>query len=271
MPEKTLKIALAITNSQVGRIDFNLEAMHRQVNEAANNGADVICFPEMSITGYYNNPELKKWSLPCACPELDTVSTLASSSSIAILAGFSEIDSEKRVYATHGVFYPNGQKSFYRKLHIAPPEKEILQKGSYIPIFDYLGIKFGVQLCYDAHFPELSTAMSVKGVDLIFFPHASPRGNPEKKMQSWLRHLTARAFDNGIYVAACNQCGENGKGLFFPGVALVVSPSGELESSLLTENDNILYFEISRKELADFRSSRMRYFLPNRRSDLFNL
>lgn len=271
MPDNILKIALAISNCQVGKIAFNLEAMRQQVNEATKNGAGVICFPEMNITGYYNNLELKNWSLPCDGPELDTVSKLASSSSITILAGFFEIDSEQNVYATHGVFYPNGQKSFYRKLHIAPPEKEILQKGSEIPIFDYLGIKFGIQLCYDAHFPELSTVMSLNGVDLIFFPHASPRGNPGKKLQSWMRHLTARAFDNGVFIAACNQCGENGKGLFFPGVALVISPSGELSSSLLTENDDILYFEISRKELDDFRSSRMKYFLPNRRADLFDL
>lgn len=271
MPEKTLKIALAITNSQVGKISSNLEAMNRQVNEAASNGASLICFPEMNITGYYNNLDLKKWSLPCICPELDTVESFASSSSITIIAGFSEISSDQQLYATQGVFYPDGQKSFYRKLHIAPPEKEIFQKGNEVPVFDYLGIKFGVQLCYDAHFPELSTIMSIKGVDLILFPHASPRGNSEKKMRSWLRHLTARAFDNGIYVAACNQCGENGKGLFFPGIALVVSPSGELQSSLLTENDDILYFEISKNDLADFRSSRMKYFLPNRRTDLFDL
>ncbi|WP_027360299.1 nitrilase-related carbon-nitrogen hydrolase [Desulforegula conservatrix] len=271
MPENIIKIAIAISNSQVGKIALNIEAMKRQVNEAASNGASLICFPEMNITGYYNSLELKNWSLPNECPELDIILQLASSFSITILAGFSEIDPEQNVYATHGVFYPNGQKYFYRKLHIAPPEKGIFQKGSEVPVFDYLGVKFGVQLCYDAHFPDLSTIMSLKGVDLIFFPHASPRGNSEKKMLSWLRHLTARAFDNGIYVAACNQCGENGKGLSFPGVALVVSPSGELESSLLTENDDILYLEFSKKTLADFRSSRMKYFLPNRRTDLFDL
>ncbi len=70
----------------------------------------------------------------------------------------------------------------------------------------------GIQLCYDAHFPELSTRMAVNGADIIFMPHASPRGTPSQKLTSWLRHLTARAFDNGVFIVACNQNGDNQKG-----------------------------------------------------------
>jgi predicted amidohydrolase len=52
--------------------------------------------------------------------------------------------------------------------------------------------------------------------------------NPAEKFESWMRHLPARAFDNGVFVGACNPVGENGAGLSFPGVALLLGPDGRL-------------------------------------------
>jgi len=181
MFENFFKIALAICNCQVGEIALNMEAIKKQVSEAVKNGAHLICFPEMNITGYYNNHDIRNWSLPRTTTEIETLSSFATRSSITILAGFSEIDANSSLFATHGIFFPNGQKKFYRKLHISPPEKEIFEKGDEVPVFEYHGIKFGVQLCYDAHFPELSTVMSLKGVDLIFFPTLLPEVILRKK------------------------------------------------------------------------------------------
>lgn len=265
-----MRSALAICNSMIGDIPSNIDTLKKMSIEAASKGAELICFPEMSLTGYYNNQELLNYAFNSTSPYLSDISSIASDYSVAILAGFAELGNNETLFAAHGVFYPDGRVEIYRKIHIAPPEKNIFEQGYSIPVFEYKGIKFGIQLCYDAHFPELTTKMSVLGIDALFIPHASPRGTSEEKMKSWLRHLTARAFDNGILVAACNQVGENGKGLSFPGIALVISPSGELFSSCLTVSDELLYFDISKNEIDEFRSSRMRYFLPNRRTDLFS-
>lgn len=271
MNKEILKIALAVSNSKAGCLSHNISSSIELIKRAVSEGADIICFPELSVTGYYNNEVIKSWSLYSDSPELNAISDLSIKHGSVILVGFSEKKSETEVYATHSVFYPDGSRSFYRKLHIAPPESGIFSQGMEIPVFEFKGFKFGIQLCYDAHFPELTTIMSLKGADIIFFPHASPRGDSSKKMNSWLRHLTARSFDNGIYVAACNQCGNNGKGLEFPGVAVLISPDGLLEESLLTDKDDILIFDISKKNIEDFRSSRMKYFLPFRRKDLSDL
>ena len=63
-----------------------------------------------------------------------------------------------------------------------------------VPLFDVHGITLGIQLCYDAHFPELSTRMALDGADVIFMPHASPRGTPSKKLDSW----TASSVGQGL-------------------------------------------------------------------------
>ena len=81
--------------------------------------------------------------------------------------------------------------------------------------------------------------------------------------------MTARAFDNGLYIAAVNQCGDNGGGLSFPGVALVIGPDGLLKSKQVQGCDAIHLADIDLDLLEAVRSHRMRYFLPNRRTDLF--
>ena len=111
------------------------------------------------------------------------------------------------------VISPRGRTGVYRKLHLAPPEADHFSSGESLPVFHWSGIRFGIQLCYDAHFPQLSTQMAEADADMIFIPHASPRGQAAEKHQSWMRHLPARAFDNGLFVVACNQTGDNGNGL----------------------------------------------------------
>jgi N-carbamoylputrescine amidase len=130
-------------------------------------------------------------------------------------------------------------------------------------------VKLGIQLCYDAHFPELSTRMAVEGADIIFFPHASPRGTPQEKLDSWLRHLTARAFDNGVFIVACNQVGKNHKGLEFPGLAVAIGPSGIILESKTTDREDMLVADLKSADLSNVRDHKMRYFLPNRRPELY--
>ena len=113
-------------------------------------------------------------------------------------------------------------------MHLAPPEQSVFTLGNTVTIIKIRGISFGVLLCYDAHFPVLTTLMALSGADASFIPHASPRGTPDQKLESRMRHLTARAFDNALFIIVCNQTGSNGAGLTFPGIAIVIDPSGHV-------------------------------------------
>ncbi len=111
--------------------------------------------------------------------------------------------------------------------------------------------------------------MALMGAHLLLIPHASPRGNPEGKLQSWLRHLKARAFDNSVFVVACNQVGKSGDGLSFPGVAVVLGPDGHVMASYTGEEEHVLFVELEADRLHNIRSHRMKYFLPRRRPELY--
>ena len=268
---KNIRIAVVISNSPVGKIRENIDALARRVKEAKKKDAAIICFPEMNITGYSTRKKIVDSAQFIPGPVTDELAKLAKKENIIILAGIAEKDEKDRIFAGHLVVTPQGLSGVYRKLHIAPPEQKVFSSGRNIPLFEAHGIRFGIQLCYDAHFPELSTRMALNGADVIFFPHASPRGTPKEKFRSWMRHLTARAYDNGLFVVACNQTGENKKGLNFPGIALVIDPSGNVIAKDVSGKETMIVVDLKADDLSQVRNHKMRYFLPNSRSDLYNL
>jgi predicted amidohydrolase len=266
---KDIRIAAVVMNCPVGRIRDNLDRTALWVAAARKGGADLVCFPEMNVTGYSTRTEIKDLPEPVPGTISQTVSSMAREFKIVILAGMAEKDASGRVFASHLVVTPEGVNGVYRKIHIAPPEGKVFSAGGAVPLFEIKGVKLGIQLCYDAHFPELSTRMATAGADVIFMPHASPRGKPAEKFDSWMRHLPARAFDNGLYVVACNQTGNNQKRLQFPGLAVILGPAGRIIKKYEGEKEQIIFADLKADEINKVRDHRMRYFLPNRRPELY--
>jgi len=267
---KDIRIAAVTFNSAVNQTRDNLDRMALWIKQAKSHAAQLICFPELNITGYSTKPEIKSCAESIPGPISERLVQMAHENQIAILAGMAEKDEKGRIFASHLVVTPQNISGIYRKIHIAPPERNIFSPGNTVPLFEVEGVKLGIQLCYDAHFPELSTRMAVEDADIIFMPHASPRGTPTEKLASWLRHLTARAFDNSVFIVACNQVGENQNGLDFPGLAVAVGPSGKILAKDTTGGEGMLVVDLKSDDLFAVRDHRMRYFLPNRRPELYD-
>ena len=266
---KDIRVAAVIFNSPVGKTRENLDRMGIWVAEARKQGAAIICFPELNITGYNTHDDIKQTAEPIPGDISQHLLQLARDNQISILAGVTERDVAGCIFASHLVVTPDEIAGVYRKIHVAPPERTLFSPGNSVPLFEISGAKVGIQLCYDVHFPELSTRMAVEGAEILFMPHASPKGTPAEKFRSWMRHLTARAFDNGLYVAACNQIGSNQKGLQFPGVAVIIGPDGKVIRKKVSAKEGILIADLKSDDLADVRNHRMRYFLPNRRPEIY--
>ena len=266
---KDLRVALVVCNARVGDIGPNLEKVAFFSREARKAKVDIICFPEMNISGYSNDDAVRDLAQDIPGPVSDRLCGLAASNGCAILAGMAARTADGHVVAAHMAAMPDGRMGVYRKCHIAPPEIEFYSPGESTPLFTHGQTTFGIQLCYDAHFPELSTSMALKGAEIIFMPHASPRGFAVQKQRSWLRHLTARAFDNSVFIAACNQTGPNGKGLVFPGNAVALDPAGNIMGQCLHGRETMLVVDLRAEILARVRNNRMHYFLPHRRPELY--
>ena len=158
----------------------------------------------------------------------------------------------------------------HRKTHLGPPEKGRYQAADSLKTFSVHGTTIGIQLCYETHFPDISTTMALQGAEILFCPHASPRGSGEEKRESWLRHLPARAFDNGVFLVACNQVGTTSAGLSFPGVALVLGPDGRMDAAFTGDSEKVLIVSLKSRDLSAVRQNRMSYFLRHRRPSLYD-
>ena len=130
-----IRIAAMIFRSVLGDVRRNLDAMAHWIKISKNEGAHIICFPELNITGYSNLEEIKNTAEPVPGPITRNLSGLSKSHEIVILAGFVETDEKNHIFSSHLVIKPDGFVGVYRKLHIAPPEQNIFTPGDTIPAF----------------------------------------------------------------------------------------------------------------------------------------
>ncbi len=266
----TFTLALCVQNCPAGEFSYNVERTVSFIHKAASDGAQVIVFPEMNLTGYVTGEQAVTIARPLDSSLIDLFSGLARKEKITILTGLAEKNREANtIFATHLIFSPEKPVRLYRKVHLAPNESDCYSPGNTIKIFSHSVAPFGVQLCYDAHFPELSTAMTLAGAKILYMPHASPRGTSMEKYHSWSRHLCARGFDNSVFVAAVNQTGDNGQGLQFPGLAMAIGPNGKMLHSFTEDREEVFLVPLELAELDEVRAHRMKCFFPNRRQDLF--
>lgn len=260
-----IRIAMVSCPAPFGDIDGNFTLMEELLDRPHTRGADIVCFPECSLTGYCLAPDALDLAEEVPGPLTERLVRASRDRGRAVIAGLIE-RSGSRCFITQVAAGPKGLIGLYRKMHLSPGEQRLFAAGSEAPLFRWKGFSFGIGLCYDAHFPELATLYALAGADILFYPHASPPPEtPAEKLARWLRYLPARAYDNGLYVAACNQSGDNGRSMVFQGASLVLDPKGELLDSSHGDGTAIAAADVRRDVIDRVRSSSMGYFLKERR------
>ena len=141
---RDIKVAAVCMKSETGEIDLNLERTITFVEEGVRQGAEMICFPELSITGYSLQHTDRLIDHSLLEKVIDRIVFLAREKGIVILAGVVEPADVKRPYISQIVAGPNGLIGMYRKSHLSPKEKEVYSAGEEIPLFDYGDLRFGV-------------------------------------------------------------------------------------------------------------------------------
>jgi predicted amidohydrolase len=267
--QENLKIAAVVMQSAVGKRPINLARMEDFARQAAAKRIQVLCFPELALSGYTLRKENLSIAEPIPGPSSDAVLQMARKNQVFILTGFIERDAKGERYISHVAASPQGLLGVYRKIHLGPAEEEIFHSGEEPTVFRYGGWTCGIELCFDGHFPELSTMLALKGSQVIFIPHASPRESPTEKRERWLRYLAARAYDNSVFVVACNQVGPSEMGLDFPAAALILSPRGEILAANRGDGEEMVIAELNAVVLAEIRESSRGFFLKRRRPGLY--
>lgn len=210
--------------SHIGNTDLNLKKMMTFIEEAAKEKTDIICFPEMSLTGYTSEygPEN---ILSVDDSRIMALKDAASAKNICIIFGFIEKSSTDLPYLTQMIVCPDSKSMKYRKTHLGMRESAHFTEGNSIDILETEKAVIGVALCWEAHVPDIFTVLRGIGAELIFIPHASNLGGVRRK-ETWLRYFPARSWDNDVYIAACNSIGNNEIGSRFGGGSIILDRKG---------------------------------------------
>lgn len=266
-----VRIAVVQMTSRVGDIEGNITTIERFVERASNAQVDLLCFPELSISGYNAGDTGTPTPEPIDGPSATRVAALAHRYGITFMAGLLERDTSGLVYNAQIVFSPQGVVGRYRKTHVAATEIGTWRPGDEIPVFDHPKVRYGIEICFDSHFPEVSLELAERGAEIMFFPHASNRGEiASDKKARWMRYMPARAYDNTVYVAVCNQVGENGTGWNFAGVSFICDACGKImaESSSSTDEEMVVA-DLKANDLVEARSVSETFFRHFRRPGLY--
>lgn len=257
---KPLKIATAQFENRSGDKHHNLSVIRQLAAQAAADGADVIAFHECSITGYTFARHLDRGQMldlaeeiPSG-PSVQALTGIAGELGIAVLAGLFEKDAAGNLYKAYVCVDGNGLVAKYRKLH--PFINPHLTPGDRYVVFDLLGWKCGILICYDNNIIENVRATAILGADIIFMPHVTmctPSTRPGAgfvdpalwenrhndptslrqefdglKGRAWLmKWLPARAYDNAVYAVFSNPIGMDDDQLK-NGCSMILDPFGDV-------------------------------------------
>ena len=118
-------------------------------------------------------------------------------------------------------------------MHVPMYEMPFYNGGPAPAVVDTPFGRLGVNICFDALFPESTRLLAVENVEIVLFPFAADP--PPRTPQGWSNWagpaLRARCVENGIFGLACNSVGRvacAGVEQFFPGGGLAVGPHGEI-------------------------------------------
>ena len=275
-----MKIAVAQFEPKDGDKKYNLSIIEELTKKAKSKGADVISFHEMSVTAYTFTQNLNLNEITELAEEVPSgkstqeLISISTKYDIPILAGLVEKEGNK-IYNTYVCVTENGLVSKYRKLH--PFISKYMSPGEEYVVFDLLGWKCGILICYDNNVIENVRATTLLGAEIIFAPHVTgctPSAMPGRdyvddkfwqnrendpvslrqefdgpKGRGWLlRWLPARAFDNGVYYVFTNPIGYDGEHLK-NGNSMIIDPYGEVLSEIKSFENNITISKIVKDKL----------------------
>ena len=226
----------------------NLAKALEMTRDAADQGAEVICLPELFQSRYFcQSEDDAHYALAEAIPGpgTDAFIELARDTDATLLLSLFERRAPGLYHNTAAVIDgQNGYVGMYRKMHI-PDDPRYYEKYYFTP--GDLGFKtfptdkaeLGVLICWDQWYPEAARLTALKGAEILFYPTAIGWHVEEKdeygaaQHKAWQTIQRSHAIANGCFVVAVNRTGfepdpAGEGGIEFWGQSFVVAPDGSI-------------------------------------------
>lgn len=280
---RLLTLGAAQTGSvEDGDLRTITESAHAMLDEAARHEVRLLTFGELFLTPFFANrliEDFDRFFMQDTHEVLVALRDKARRHGIALVLPFAERANDG--YFNSAFVYDNDGREVgrYRKTHIpayfpteGPSgtgsfEKFYFAPGGKLETYAVAGTRIGVQICNDRLYPEASRALALQGAELIVMPIAfSTYADPEQRTSIWEVPLRARAYENGVYVLACNRVGTEGPRHHL-GRSMVVDPRGMIAAEAGTLSPQLLTAQV---DLDAVSAARKKFpWWRDRRPDLY--
>lgn len=226
----------------------NLKKLDERSAAAAGQGAGLVLFPELSLTGFIPNHPVgnhdewlrstlagaRQLAEPIPGPAIEKLIDIAGKHQLMISTGLLE-DAGNVLYNSQVLVGPTGLLGVWRKMHVPMYEMPFYNGGGFPPVVETPLGRIGVNICFDALMPESTRLLAVQNVEIVLFPFAAdpPPVSPAGWRQWAEPALKSRCMENGVFGLACNYVGNvefSGVSQQFPGGGLAMGPRGEVLS-----------------------------------------
>jgi N-carbamoylputrescine amidase len=232
----------------VADVDANLDRAIAGIRDAAAQGAQLVCLPELFRSLYFCDVEdHHNFSLAETVPGPSTerLGAVAAECGVVVIASLFEKRAQGLYHNTTAVLDADGSYlGKYRKMHI-PDDPGYYEKFYFTPgdasptesgykVFETRVGRIGVLICWDQWYPEAARITALMGAEILFFPTAigwdttePDAAQNEEQYNAWQTIQRSHAIANGVHVVSVNRTGpENGQQ--FWGGSFVANPFGSL-------------------------------------------
>ena len=259
--KKKIKLALAQISSKRENKKANLQKIEKFTIKAKEQGANLVIFPELSLTGYVLHDQVYELAEAILGPSTKKVEELAKKTGMHIIFGMPELSekTEATIFNTAVFVGPTGIIGKFRKMYLPThsvfEEKRYFRPGYQTAVFNTHVGNVGLFICYDIFFPEVCRLTRLKGAELMVCISASPAVR-----RNYFEIFTAaRALENTAFLAYVNLAGVE-DGLQFWGGSRLVSPTGDVLAKAKYDEEDLVVCEV---DYRDIRSAET--FIPTLR------
>jgi 5-aminopentanamidase len=241
-PLPTVRVAAVQMEPKLGRLNHNLETIISRTEQAVEDGARLVVFPECALSGYgfASLEEGFAHSVAIDGPEVAQLVESCRRLDCTVVTGLLERDGT-RLYNATVLAGARGVIASYRKIHLPYLGIDMFVDPGDRPfaVHDAAGLRVGVHICYDGSFPESARIMSLLGADILLLPTNWPTHS-----ECAAEHMIpTRAMENTVYVMAVNRVGIE-SGFRFIGMSSIVDPSGRVLARAGSDDEEILFADI---------------------------
>jgi len=210
-----MKVAVYQTSPVLLDVKANLEDVISKIHQGKKNGAQLIVFPELALTGYFVGPKYHKVALRLDSVEISQLA--AATKGTAAVVGFIE-ESPSMNFYNSALVAVDGKIAFtYRKLNLPNygvfEERKFFSSGKRIPVLKLHDFSIAVFICNDLWHPSLPYLGVTQKADIfltIFNSSQGSMGTAFSNIETWtiINSFYARIF--GVYNICANRVGEEG-------------------------------------------------------------